>query len=178
MDLLQSIDRLDKAVRNLRIEWEKFFNGAIAVPPEDLRDEIGSEIRRLRNSNLRGVAENYRLTQVEARYNSYSELYGRRLRHSEEGRGPGLAPLKDRAPRRDPRQGVILTDGVDTAAAEVLYEGLAKAGQGPRFDLESFRGYLEKQLGALKAKTGCTQVRFRLEPDGDTMKLKAKPLRD
>lgn len=158
------------------MEWEKFFNGAVAVPPEDMREEIGSEIRSLRNSNLRGLAENYRLNQLEARFNSYSELFGRRLRQSEEGRGPGLPNPRERQPRLDPSRGVLLGDRVDTATAEALYDGLAKAGRPPRFDLETFRGYLEKQVGALKAKTGCRQVRFRLEADGDTVKLKAKPV--
>lgn len=177
MDPLLRIDRLDQAVRELRIEWEKFFNGAVVVPPEELRQEIQQEIRGLRNANLRGVAENYRLSQVEARFNSFSELYGRRLRQSEEGRGPGLPALKDRAPRHDPQRGVILGERVDTAAAEALYQALAEgSAQAPSFDLESFRSYLERQVGALKAKTGCTRVRFRLEPDGDRLKLKAKPL--
>lgn len=176
MDAQQRIDRLDRAVRLLRIEWEKFFNGAVTVPPEEMREEIGTEIRSLRNSNLRGLAENYRLNQLEARFNSYSELYGRRLRQSEEGRGPGLPVRRDRQPRLDPRRGVVLGDQVDTATAEALYDGLAQSGRAPRFDLETFRDYLEKQVGALKAKTGCRQVRFRLEEDGDTVKLKAKPV--
>ena len=177
MDAQQRLDLLDGAVRDLRIEWEKFFNGSRAVPPEDLREQIQGEIRSLRNLNLRGVADNFRLGQIEARFNSFSELYNRRLRQSEEGRAPGVPVLAGRAPRFDPRRGVVLGETLSDEAVEALYHGLSRgAGKGPRFDLDSFRAYLEKQVGALRARTGCSQVRFRLEPDGDRVKLKAKPL--
>jgi hypothetical protein len=174
MNPQQRIERLETAVRELRVEFEKFFNGARDVPPEDLREEIQGEIRVLRNANLRAVADNFRLSQVEARFNSFSEMFRRRLRNVEEGRG--AVPAVARPPRIDPRRGVVLGDSVDDDAVEALYAGLARGGGNPRFDLDSFRGYLEKQVGAIRAKTGCARVRFRLEPDGDRLKLKAKPL--
>lgn len=163
----------------MRIEYEKFFNGARAVPPEELREQIQIEIRVLRNSNLRGVAENFRLSQVEARFNSLGELYGRRLRQVEEGRGPLVVATPRREARFDPDRGVELGENLDPAAVEALYQGLSRGpGEGPRFDLESFRGYLEKQVGALRARTGCSRVRFRVEADGERTKLKARPLTD
>ena len=155
----------DRAVREMRIEWEKFFNGSRTVPPEELRDEIQSEIRALRNSNLRGVAENFRLSQVEARFNSFSELYGRRLHQVEEGRGPLAVVATRRGPELDPRRGVELGESLDPAAVEALYHGLSRGpGAGPRFDLESFRGYLAKQVGTLRARTGRRQD----EVEGET----------
>ena len=96
----------------------------------------------------------------------------------EEGRGPLAVPSRG-APEHDPRRGVELGESLDPAAVEALYHGLSRGpGGGPRFDLESFRGYLEKQVGALRQRTGCARVRFRLEPEGDRLKLKAKPLLD
>ena len=177
MDAQHRLDRLDGAIRELRVEWEKFFNGSRQVPPEELREEIQGEIRALRNVNLRSVADNFRLAQVEARFNSFSELFNRRLRQAEEGRVPGVAPVPERQRTFDPARGVVFGDDVGGAAVEALYHGLARGPGGPpRFDLESFRAYLEKQVGAMRAKTGCSRVRFRLEPDGGQLKLKAKPL--
>jgi hypothetical protein len=176
MDAQHRLDRLDGAVRDLRIEWEKFFNGSRQVPPEELREEIQQGIRTLRNVNLRSVADNFRLAQLEARFNSFSELYNRRLRQVEEGRTPGVPAVAERQPAYDPARGVVLGGEVDDAAVEALYQGLARGGGGPRFDLESFRAYLDQQVGAMREKTGCSRVRFRLEPDGGKLKLKAKPL--
>jgi hypothetical protein len=173
MNAQQRIERLESAVQEMRVEYEKFFNGSRDVPPEELRDEIQGAIRVLRNANLRSVADNFRLTQVEARFNSFSEMFRRRLRDAEEGRGAKAVVSRPR--RIDPQRGVVMGDAVDDDAVEALYAGLARGGD-PRFDLDSFRGYLEKQVGAIRAKTGCARVRFRLVPDGDRLKLKAKPL--
>ncbi|HEX2252254.1 MAG TPA: hypothetical protein VHQ65_03180 [Thermoanaerobaculia bacterium] len=169
------LDRLELAIRELQIEFEKFFNGARATPPLDLRDEVQAEVRRLRNTNLHSVADSFRFAQVEARFTSLGEMFNRRLRLQEEGRGPA-APAVVARTRLDPRRGVVLADRVETAAVEALYEGLARSGQRPGFDLESFRLYLEKQVTSIRQRTGCHAVRFRLEPDGERLKLKAKPL--
>ena len=178
MSTAQRIDRLQTSVRELQIEYEKFFNGARAVPPVELQETIQGEIRWLRNANIRSVEENFRLGQIEARFNSFSELFGRRLRQVEEGRTPGVN-VGERSRRSDPQQGVVVDDALDPSAVETLYHGLASGpGRGPKFDQDSFRGYLEKQVAAIRAKTGCSKVRFRLEPEGDRMKLKAKPIRD
>lgn len=170
----QEIDRLEGMLHHLRVEFERFFNGALAIPPEELRNEVQTHLRRLRNVSLRNVVDQFRLTGLEARFNSLNELSNRRLRDYEEGRGPaGSAP----ASRHDVRRGVVLADGADTAAVEALYEGLQRTpGDGPRFDLESFRAYLDRQLTTIRSKTGCREVQFRLAEEGGKIKLKAKPL--
>lgn len=173
----QRIERLESAIRDLHVEYEKFFNGARETPPSEMAEAVRGEIRFLRSANLRAVADNWRLAQAEARFASYSELHNRRLRQREEGRGPRAASAIERRPTHDPRQGVVVADRVDPEAAEALYAGLARASAGgPGFDLDRFQAYLEKQVETIRAKTGCRQVRFRLEPDGDRLKLKAKPL--
>lgn len=171
----QRIERLEAAIRDLQIEYEKFFNGARDTPPTDVADAVRGEIRFLRNANLRAVADHWRLSQAEARFASFSELHNRRLRQREEGRGPRR--VVERRPAHDPRQGVVVGDRVDPAAVEALYAGLARGpGSGPGFDLDRFRVYLERQVESIRARTGCREVRFRLEPDGERLKLKAKPL--
>jgi len=62
-----------------------------------------------------------------------------------------------------------------------LYHGLAggDAGdkrEGPRFDLASFGSYLERQAAAIRVKTGCEEVQFRLAAEDGKLKLKARPL--
>jgi len=175
----ERLDGLDRSIGELKVEFEKFFNGARTVPPEDLREAVRARIRALRGQNLRGLADRYRLGQLEARFVSLGELWTRRLREAEEGRAPatGGHERAERADRLDPLRGVVVGGRVDTEEAEALYAGLAAApGGSPGFDLESFRTYLEQQVGAIREKTGCERVRFRLEPDGERMRLKARPL--
>lgn len=170
----QEIDRLARDIKNLRIEYERFFSGAIVIPPDSLRDKIQAEFRRLRNAQT-SSAEQFRLGSLEARYNSYGELYQRRQREREEGRSRRRMP--DGVERPDPRQGVVVGSSVDSEAVDVLYRGLHRgSGAGPRFDSHSFQAYLEKQTAAIRKKTGARHVQFRLVEEEGKMKLKAKPV--
>lgn len=173
MNADQRLDRLEQAISTLRVEFEKFFNGAAEVPPDDLRDEVRGEIRELRNANLRAAVHNFRLAQLEARFNSFSELFNRRLRRAEEGRLPS-APPRQRV--FDPQRGVVVEGRLEADVVAGLYAGLADAGRRPKFDLDTFRGYLEKQMRAIRQRTGRRRVRFRVENDDGRLKLKAKPL--
>lgn len=174
----QELNRLATAIQNLRVELVRFYNGASHVPPEDLRTEVQRRIRELRNSNLQASADHFRLGSLEARFNSLNELFNRRLREREEGRGRRAASGSGSFPRQDPRQGVVLDDSADGSAVEALYAGLQQGrGGGPQFDLDSFRSYLQKQISTLRKKTGCREVQFRVSEEDGKMKLKAKPLR-
>lgn len=178
MSSTQRIDRLEQWIRQLRIEYERFFNGALELPPEQLRAEIQAELRSLRSGNLKGVEDNFRLSNLEAKLNSYNELFGRRIRSQEEGRG-AASVRRDTGSRHDPQHGVVVGGAVDQGAVEALYEGLHRSsGARPRFDMDSFRSYLDRQIDTIRQKTGCERVVFRVAEEGGKMKLKARPIRE
>lgn len=174
----ERMDRLERDLVQMRIHFERFFNGAPGVDFPDVereRTRIGHELRKLRNAKLSGVEETFRLAGLEARFASYSELFGRRVRRIEEGSAPVAAREEDRAP--DPHEGLVVGERVDDRALEALYRGLQTgAGAGPRFDLESFRTYLDRQLTTIRSKTGCERVVFRIAEEDGKLKLKARPL--
>lgn len=173
----QELNRLAQAIKDLRIDFERFFNGAVQIPPEEKKADIQRQIRRLRQAKLQGAAETFRLSSLEARFNSLNELYNRRLRDHEEGRGHRPATAGARSSRHDVERGVVLGETVDAGAVEALYIGLQRRpGEGPQFDLDSFRTYLQRQVSSLRKKTGCREVQFRLSEEDGKMKLKAKPL--
>jgi hypothetical protein len=179
------IDQLGRDVQQMRIDFERFFSGALLFPPDELRARIQAQLRSLRNSNLATAVDSFRVTDMEARFNSYNELYSRRVREREEGRQRAVHPPPPPAeePRHDPRRGITVgTAGevgrrLDPAAVAALYDGLASGpGEGPRFDLASFGSYLERQAAAIHQKTGCTAVQFRLAEEDGKLKLKARPI--
>lgn len=172
----QRIDRLDRSIHEFRIEYERFLSGNLETPPEALRRQIARELRELRNGNLKSVEDNFRLGNSEARFNSYCELYGRRVRAQEEGAAPAAAHRASGGP--DPSRGLVIDGSMAEEAVTALYQGLHRtAGAQPRFDLESFRTYLGRQLDAIREKTGCEQVLFRIAEEDGKMKLRAKPVR-
>jgi hypothetical protein len=173
------LDRLDHDLKELRVNFERFFSGALPFPPEELRARVQAQLRTLRGMNLLTFADNFRLGDLEARFNSYNELFNRRLRDLEEGRRPVTHPIPIPAPRRfDPEQGVVFGERIDPEAVEALYQGLAAAPgeSGPRFDLDSFQTYLQRQVAAIRQKTGCLKVQFRLATEDGKLKLKARPV--
>jgi hypothetical protein len=175
----EALDQLGRDIQQLRVDFERFFSGALPFPPDELRARVQAQIRNLRNTNLTAPVDSFRLGDFEARFNSYNELFNRRLRDREEGRQPGLrhAPAAPAPRRYDPAQGIVFGERIDPQAAEALYQGLAAVpGDAPRFDLDSFQTYLARQVSAIREKTGCTQVQFRLAAEDGKVKLKARPV--
>lgn len=169
------LDRLAASIDHFKLEGERFFNGATPTPPEELRHRVARELRALRQRNLKSAAEEFRLGTLEARFNSLAELYGRRLREREEGRGPFHRAAAPAARGYDAEAGIVLGPDLEPAAVAALLAGLARGGAAAP-DVDSFRGYLARQLDAIREKTGAREVQFRLALEEGKMKLKAKPL--
>lgn len=174
---LEVLDLIESEIQQLRIDFERFLSGALPFPPEDLRTRIQNQLKSLRNATMRSAVEGFRLGVLEARFNSYSELFNRRVREREEGRRVSRAAAAAPAPQFDPRRGIVFDGAVELPAAEALYTALAAGtGGGPSFDLATFRTYLERQTAALRGKTGCAAVQFRLAEEDGKLKLKARPV--
>ncbi len=174
----QRIDQLDRWIQEFRVEYERFLNGNLEVPPEPLRQQIARELREVRGINLKSVEENFRLANTEARFSSYCELFGRRVRAQEEGTAPAGTHRGGASSAADPARGLLIDGAMADEAVTALYQGLhRKAGAQPRFDLESFRTYLNRQLESIRDKTGCDRVLFRIAEEDGKMKLRAKPIR-
>lgn len=174
----EAIDQVGRDIQKLRVEFERFFNGALPFPPEELRNRVQAQLRNLRNTSGATAVDSFRLGDMEARFNTYNELFNRRIRDQEEGRHPqAVRAAAPEARRFDPEKGILVGDSVEPEAAESLYQGLAKnPGEALKFDLDSFQTYLVKQAAAIRAKTGCSQVQFRLAAEDGKFKLKARPV--
>jgi hypothetical protein len=172
-----ALDQLSNDIQKLRVDFERFFNGALPFPPDDLRGKVQAQIRHLRTLSLQSAVDNFRLGDLEARFTSYNELFNRRVRDQEEGRHAAARPAPPpEAKRYDPEKGIVFGESVEPEAAEALYQGLATSGDAPRFDLDSFQTYLTRQVAAIREKTGCSQVQFRLAAEDGKLKLKARPV--
>lgn len=169
------IAQLQQAIERFRIEAEQYFNGALKVPPEESRNNIQRLVRYLQDANLRS-SEQFRVSNLAARWNTFNEIYGRRLREREEGRTLQVhrpaAPVE--APKPDPFVGVELDRRLSGPGVEVLYQELVSR-SGARIDLETFRQQLARQLETLRAKTGTEGAIARLAQEDGKWKLKLKP---
>lgn len=172
--IARRIDRLERTIQQFYIDGQRFLAGDLPVPPDSLGDRIQAELRRLRSANLKSAAADFRLNGLEARFNSYRELLGRRLRSREQG-ALRQKPVEEPVP--DPVRGVVVGRHADPASAKVLYQGLHAASGKPKMTLERFRNYLDRQSAMIRQKTGCSEIQFRVAVENGKMKLKAKPIR-
>lgn len=169
----EALDRIDRGINSMKIEFERFFAGGLKFPPEELRQRLQQEFRTLRNANINSAADNFRLGTLEARYNSINELLNRRLREREEGRQAVVHELR---PRYDAQSGITLGAAPELDAVEALFAGMYRGSGNTSVDLDSFRNYLTQQISGIRAKTGCDAVQFRVAVEDGKPRLKAKPI--
>ncbi len=176
MEIEDALDRLDLDIKRLKIDWERFFNGNLPIPPEQLRYNIAGQVQGLRSTHIRSLAHRFRLNNLEAKFNTLSVLFNRRLRQREMGLGPPVRTAAAAAPRYDAQQGIVIDDGSPTDALQALYDRLYADRERPGTDLARFRSYILGQATKIRRKTGCSRVQFRVAVERGRLKLKAKGL--
>jgi hypothetical protein len=172
-----AINNLEQRIDTFRVDWERFLNGALDRPPDEIQERIRRSIRHLYSANIQSATERFRLSGLEARFNSLSELFNRRQREQE-----GAAPRRPssgiiHAAKPDASRGVQLQAGSEDDKVRALHSALAERG-GMKLDLPEFQRYLDSQIRKIQNKTGCAEVSFRVAEEDGKLKLKARPVRD
>ncbi len=95
----RELNDLERGITSLRVEYERFFGGELKRPPAQTRRALEGTLRRLGNSDVEKAAERFRLQSLQSRYNSFVELWEKRLQAREEGR---TGPVRRLAPAAPP----------------------------------------------------------------------------
>ncbi len=165
------IDRLEDEIRQYRIEYQRFFNGDLKVPPVEYAEKIRNRLNQLATASQMSQVDRFRLSGLEGQYNSLSDLYRRRLRDMDM---PHAAAIPAAPATRQPPSIVV---GESAAQDEIgsLYEALYANRDSP-VALEDFHAYVLDQASKVRQRTGCARVRFTVREDGDKKRLKARPM--
>ena len=147
------------------------------MPPEEFRFRIGKRIKAMQHSRLRSSVQRFRLSTLEASFNTLSELHGRRLRDIESGRT--IRPkIQAAGLQLDASRGFEIGENPDRTVIVALYDRLYGGhGRSTKADFGSFEKHVTKQVASLRKKTGCAKVHLRVARDGENLRLKAKPVR-
>lgn len=177
MDFEEAIARFERNLGRLRVDFERFFNGALPTPPDELRQQVFDDMKAMRSLRLSSFADRFRLNGLEARLNSLNELLNRRLREWEQ-EGTRRAEQSDQSTNGfDPYEGVVVGSSTDHAAVEALYGELySQQGRVAKTDFASFESFLDRQAAKIRKSTGCSEVRFRVASEKGKLRLKAKPV--
>ncbi len=185
---------LEKSIRLLQIEWDKFFGGVEKKPPTDLKARVETLVRRYSNQEIRNNTERFRYQNLASRYNVFNELWMKRLRALEEGRVVGMhgtprtalppspGPLPVRPVAVVPTGAFRMRDPLkDDAAMRRLFDGFLDArrttGETAPVKFESFQKIISQQANRILSEKGAQAVDFRLETKDGKVSLKAKPVR-
>ena len=188
MTLSNDLDLLDSSLRQLQVKWDMFFSGVEKRPPVEAQARIEKLIRQYAFSEISNNTERFRYQTLTARFNTFNELWQKRLRAREEGKEFGVHGIKaDRLPPPDarPAGGAPRPTGEyrvgdpdrDDGAVRALYERFVeerqKTGEGaPGYD--SFRQLIGKQTAKILGGQDDKAVQFRLETKDGRVALKAK----
>ena len=197
MAVTEDLDAIEKGIRQLQIEWEKFFGGVEKKPPVDMKTRLEALIRRYSNAEIRNNTERFRFQNLTSRYQTFAELWAKRLRAMEEGRPMGLhgkaaamaAPPMPSAmaaertppPRASASEVRVKDPSADTDAVRALFdrflEERKKAGENAAVKFESFQKIIGQQATRILNEKGASAVDFRLETKDGKVSLKAKAVR-
>ncbi len=167
-----AIEQLERDLRQLELDYNRYFAGSLELPPELFRKDLRVRLRLLRGQPITGVADRFRLNALTDRFNVLAEHFTRRLREVETGREPRRI-ASERG--YDPHQGIVLEGAPPPEALRVLYEALYGGGDGLT-PFPTFRDLLLRQLDTIRSRSGCARVRLRVEVAAGRPRLKARPL--
>jgi hypothetical protein len=189
------LDILEHAIRQIQIDWEKFFGGVEKKPPNDLKARVEALIRKYAYAEIRNNAERFRYQTLTARYNTFNELWSKRLRAREEGRPVGLHGVYERQAAPPPSfappppaakaggsgEVRVKDPAADVGAVRTLFdrflEARKAAGESGAVKFESFQKVISQQASRILNEKGAQAVDFRLETKDGKVSLKAKPVR-
>ena len=154
----------------------------------------GGLIRKYAYGEIRNNTERFRYQNLTARYNTFNELWTKRLRALEEGRlaglhGPAAAAAAVAAPAAAARGQRPATPGQvrvqdpqrDTEAVRTLFDRFLEvrkqAGETGAVKFESFQKIVTQQAARILAEKGAQAVEFRLETKDGKVSLKARPVK-
>jgi hypothetical protein len=194
----EDLDVLERMFRQLQIEWEKFFGGAERKPPTDLKGRVETIIKRWAYSEIRNNTDRFRYQTLSSRYNTFNELWMKRMRAMEEGRALGVhgARAMMMPPPPPPAETVrgaraaapappgefrISRPDEDREAVRALFnqylEERKRTGEGGPVRFENFEKVIAQQASRILVEKGGQAVDFRLETKDGKVTLKARSVK-
>jgi len=180
-ELEADIVRLEKGIRQLKIQYDMFFAGSIPKQPFELRTEMERIIRRHSVTPIRKYAPRFHFNSLVSRFNSMSELWAKTIRTLEEGERPAPA-VADRAGNGEHlvARCTVADPSDERENLKLLHarllEARKKSGEGGgKVSFDSFVRSIGAQAGKLREKTGCEKVELRVIVVDRKVVVKARP---
>ena len=164
MGFKEDMARLIHHFKLLEREYEQWFSGALPTPPWNTQKICENIVKEYNRNPPRNLSEQTIFSMHQAKFNTYMEMWNRRMRLKEEGRLP--SGREERSKRvvqpRPPSAGE--GGGGDDHYRKVFDSYVAakqNAGEATaKLNYEGFKNALKKQADQLRASRGIDNVNF------------------
>ena len=165
MGFKEDMARLIKHFKLLEREYEQWFSGALPTPPWTTQKICENIVREYNRNPPHNLSEQTIFSMHQSKFNTYMEMWNRRMRLKEEGKLPtGREERSKRAPHPTGPLGADGGRGGDDHYRKVFDSYVAakqQAGEATgKIKFESFKNALEKQANQLKSSRGIQNVNF------------------
>ncbi|MEE8580841.1 MAG: MXAN_5187 C-terminal domain-containing protein [Myxococcota bacterium] len=182
--LEEQLQLLDLKVKQLKLDYEKYFLGTRPREPIQLRQEINKQVLIFSNTHIGNTAARFKFNSINSRLQAQKRMWDNNLRQIEAGtykRHVFKADLHERTRSEAPAAAKASAPGKADAAPDLFEsyrEAAGSCGQSlGNLTREKLAAVVKKQEAALRQKLGCEKVNFRVVVRDGKVKLKASPVR-
>jgi len=182
-DTEAELRKLEVGIRQLKVQYDMFFAGALKREPIELRAEIDRAIKRHTNAPNQKFAQRFLLNSLVSRYNSLSELWAKTVRSREEGSRPAAAVADVEKPHMEQLVARCRVQGAasgDNADLKRLYDRFVETrrrlgGAKRELSYEKFLRGVSGETTRLQKQSGCGEIELRVVVHEHKVLLKARP---
>ena len=198
----RDLDELESLIEELKRQYDMYFAGVLKKQPYELKGKVDAMFRRNRGAQVHKLELTFRFNSIQSKYAKYVELWDKIFKrreidpHAVSPYGPTRSQLatemanvnRARTGGGPAPAGAGVPAQTAQAAAQATPEDRtqrlfnqyldAKKELGESVDslkFASFRGQIEKQIQAIKDKTGAQDVEFSVVRKEGKVTLSAKP---
>lgn len=181
MTIDEELTRLEDDIRRLKIEYEVYFNGGSPRPPHDSVSRVERLLKKYgSDSSKLSFSQRFRFQSIQQKYGINNEMWQRKLREKEEGRGRFAAQRTELEAKiaGGPVRIVCSDPEREKDKVESLFKAMldARRQTGDRvdnLDPASFEKFVREKTKQIKESLGCDKVQFSVSVEEGKVKFKA-----
>ena len=176
----EELSKLEEDIRRLKIEYEVYFSGGSPRPPQDTLFRVEKTVKRYSaDVSKLNFSQRFRFNSLLQKYAIYSELWRKKLREKEEGRGRFAQKIGPEEKPAEVGARVVCSDPEkERDKVDQLLKAMidAKRQVGERvdnIDPSAFAKFVGEKTKQIKEALGCDKVQFSVSVEEGKVKFKA-----
>ena len=180
MTIDEELTKLDDSIRRLKIEYEAYFNGGQPRAPHDTVFRVESTIKKYSDAAKLNFGQRFRFNQLVQKYAIHNELWRKKLKEKEEGRG--RFGTRRREVEEEPADATVRVTCSDPSAEKDKVDQLLKAvveakravGESvDNIDPAAFAKFVGEKTRQIRDSEACEKVQFSVSVEEGKVKFKA-----